>query len=196
MTQSQFHENPTTYLSAIRSEVPRYDEFQDAIAGAVNVLAPRRILDLGMGTGETARRVLRNLPTTDLVGVDANAGMLRLASEALPDADLRMSRLEDPLPEGAFDAVFSGLAVHHLSADGKRDLFRRIAVVVRPGGRFVLGDVVVPEDPREAVTPLEPDVDRPDTLADQLMWLREAGLAPRVTWRADDLVVIAADQLD
>lgn len=195
MTRGQFHEHPTTYLSAVRSEVPRYDEFQDAIAGAVNLLAPRRVLDLGVGTGETARRVLRCFPTADLVGVDASAEMLGLASEALPGADLRMGRLEDALPDGDFDAVFSALAIHHLSADGKRDLFRRIGVAVRPGGRFVLGDVVVPEDPREAVTPLEPHVDRPDTLIDQLAWLREASLSPQVIWRADDLVVVAADQL-
>jgi hypothetical protein len=35
----------------------------------------------------------------------------------------------------------------------KADLFARIAARLRPGGRFVLGDVVVPEDPADVVTP-------------------------------------------
>jgi len=33
--------------------------------------------------------------------------------------------------------------VHHLDAGEKADLFRRVAAALEPGGRFVLGDVVV-----------------------------------------------------
>ena len=57
--------------------------------------------------------------------------MLDRARERLPDADLRASRLEDPLPEGPFDLVVSVLAVHHLDGDGKRDLFTRVAQLSR-----------------------------------------------------------------
>jgi tRNA (cmo5U34)-methyltransferase len=113
----------------------------------------------------------------------------------LPGADLRIGRLQDALPDGRFDTVVSALAVHHLPATHKADLFRRIAATLRLSGRFVLGDVVVPEYPNEAVTALEPGVDLPDTLADQLQWLSDAGLSPHVTWSADDLVVVAADKL-
>jgi hypothetical protein len=42
-------------------------------------------------------------------------------------ADLRVSRLQDPLPEGNFDLVGSALAVHHLDGAGKADLFARVA---------------------------------------------------------------------
>jgi cyclopropane fatty-acyl-phospholipid synthase-like methyltransferase len=59
---------------------------------------------------------------------------------------LRVGRLEDPLPGGPFDLVVSALAVHHLRAPGKADLFRRIAEQLTPGGRFVMGDVVVSDD--------------------------------------------------
>ena len=61
-----------------------------------------------------------------------------------------------PCPTGPFDLVTSALAVHHLDADGKRDLFARIAAALAPGGRFVLGDVIVPEDPADATIPLTP----------------------------------------
>jgi tRNA (cmo5U34)-methyltransferase len=75
----------------------------------------------------------------------------------------------------------------------KRDLFRRVAAALRPGGRFVLGDVVVPVDPRDAVTPLTPELDLPDPVADQLAWLGEAGFEARAEWVAGDLAVIVAD---
>jgi tRNA (cmo5U34)-methyltransferase len=106
---------------------------------------------------------------------------------------LRVGRLEQPLPTGTFDLAISALAVHHLDADGKRDLFRRVADSLRPGGRFVLADVVVPERDDDAVTPLSPDYDLPDRAEDQLRWLEDAGLRARIVWSEDDLVVIAAD---
>ena len=70
--------------------------------------------------------------------------MLAIARETLPEAELRVQRLEDPLPAGPIEPVFSALAVHHLDANGKRDLFGRVAAVLVPGGRFVLADVIVP----------------------------------------------------
>ena len=73
---------------------------------------------------------------------------------------------------------------------GKADLFRRVATVLSPGGRFVLGDVVVPEDPSDVVTPIDGCYDRPSTAADQLRWLAEAGLQPRLAWAHRDLAVL------
>ncbi len=88
--------------------------------------------------------------------------------------------------------MFSALAVHHLDGPGKADLFARVAAVLEPGGRFVLADVVVPDDPAEATTPLSPDFDLPDRVDDQLAWLRAAGFDPTVAWAERDLAVIGA----
>ena len=64
--------------------------------------------------------------------------------------------------------------------------------MLEPGGRFVLADVVVPDDPADVVTPIEEGYDLPDRLEDQLDWLREAGFEPEVRWSHRDLAVIAA----
>jgi tRNA (cmo5U34)-methyltransferase len=62
-----------------------------------------------------------------------------------------------------------------------------------PGGRFVLADVVVPEDEADVVTPIDDGgYDTPSTIAEQLAWLSEAGLEPSVRWRSRDLAVLAA----
>jgi tRNA (cmo5U34)-methyltransferase len=94
----------------------------------------------------------------------------------------------------AVAAASDGVAVHHLEGPDKAVLFARVAGVLRPGGRFVLGDVVVPVDPADAVTPLTPDHDRPATLAEQLAWLADAGLDAAPTWSERDLVVVRADR--
>jgi tRNA (cmo5U34)-methyltransferase len=150
----------------------------------------QRILDLGIGTGATTSRVLALHPDAAVVGVDASAEMLAAARADLPGADLRQGRLEDPLPAGPFDLVVSALAIHHLDGPGKRDLFVRIRDVLAPGGVFVLADVVVPRRAEDAVTPLTEGFDLPDSAADQLAWLEEAGFAAALDWEHADLAVL------
>jgi len=190
----QFHFDPASYGEMVRAELPDYERFQDAVAGATDGVVARRVLDLGTGTGETARRVVRHHPGVGLVAFDESEAMLAEARSVLPDAEFVVARLQDPLPRGPFDLVTSALAVHHLDPGEKADLFRRVAAVLAPGGRFVLGDVVVPDDPADAVTPIEPGVDLPDRVDDQLRWLGEAGLDARVVWSARDLVVVCAER--
>jgi tRNA (cmo5U34)-methyltransferase len=189
---ADFRFMPEGYLESMLEEVPGYEELQEETARATEGGRAGRILELGIGTGETARRVLERHPGAHLTAIDASPEMLEEARRHLPDADLRVARLEDPLPEGLFDLVVSTLAVHHLDAAGKAELFRRVAAVLAPGGRFVLADVVVPERPDDAVIHCTPGFDLPDPVPDQLKWLRAAGLEPRVTWAGRDLAVLTA----
>ena len=189
----QYHFDPATYLDMIMAEVPAYRELQRQLAEATAGVEAGAILELGVGTGETAAAVMAVHPAAALVGIDESEAMLARARDRFPAADLRVQRLEDPLPEGSYDLVVSALAVHHLDAAGKADLFRRVRGRLRPGGRFVLADVVVPGDPHDVVTPIDPPYDQPSTVADQLGWLREVGLRPAVRWQEKDLAVVAAD---
>jgi tRNA (cmo5U34)-methyltransferase len=201
---SQFHFDPDTYLNLIRAEVPAYDRLQEAVAAATEGITVSRVLDLGTGTGLTLAVVLARHPGARAVGIDESAAMLEVARahfglSAVGDGgrgevELRVADLADPLPAGPFDLVVSALAVHHLDGAGKADLFRRVAAVVGPPGRFVLGDVVVPDDPADAVTPISDDYDRPSHLAEQLSWLDEAGFDAAVVWSERDLAVLRADR--
>ena len=198
---SQFHFDPTTYMDLMRAEVPAYDRLQEVVAAATEGIAVSRVLDLGTGTGVTLAAVLAQHPAARAVGIDESAAMLQAARDQFgwedsgdDRIDLRVADLADPLPPGRFDLVVSALAVHHLDGAGKADLFRRVAAVVGPPGRFVLGDVVVPEDPADAVVPLSDDYDRPSSVADQLAWLEEAGFDAAVVWSERDLAVLRADR--
>ncbi len=87
-----------SHLETIRAEVPAYDGLQDAVTEATASLLAEWVLDLGVGTGETSRRVLDLRPEAALVGIDESAETLAAASANVVAADLRVSRLEDPLP--------------------------------------------------------------------------------------------------
>jgi tRNA threonylcarbamoyl adenosine modification protein (Sua5/YciO/YrdC/YwlC family) len=189
----QFHFDPSSYADTIRAEIPVYDRLQDELAAASGTGAGR-ILDLGTGTGETARRLLERHPAATLIGIDVSEQMLASAASRLPAgrAELRVAALQDALPEGPFDLVASALCVHHLRGPEKRELFGRIFAALSPGGRFVMADVVVPEDPADAVTSLTPGYDHPSPLGDQMQWLAEAGFEAGEVWGQGDLAVLAA----
>ena len=177
----------------VRAEVPAYDELQGRVADATSDLTVARILDLGSGTGETASRLLEYHPHAALVGVDASTEMLGLARVGVPGATFVEGRL-DPLPDGPFDLVVSAFAVHHLAADAKADLFRRIAEVLSPTGRFVLCDVV--HSDRSGLDTRAPRVrvDLPNWIEDQLRWLDAAGLDASVVLAEADLAILRADR--
>ncbi len=174
----QFHWKPDTYLELIRSEVPRYDELQEQAIAAIP-FTPERVLELGMGTGETTRRLIEAYPESWVIGLDSSPDMVFRAREAYDDVQL--ARIEDPLPDGPWDLVIGVLSVHHLTADLKKNLFRQVKEQARA---FVIGDVVKAD---QEVTPIDPDYDFPETAEDLAAWAEG-----EVTWQADDLAVVRA----
>lgn len=175
---SQFHWKPDTYLELIRSEVPRYDELQEQAIAAVP-FAPERVLELGMGTGETTRRLIEAYPDAWVIGLDSSPDMVFRAREAYDDVQL--ARIEDPLPDGPWDLVIGVLSIHHLTAEQKRNLFRRVREQARS---LVIADIVKAD---KEITPIDPDYDFPETAADLAEWT-----GGTITWQADDLAVISA----
>jgi tRNA (cmo5U34)-methyltransferase len=167
-----------------------------------------RFLDLGCGAGAMSELLLRELPGSEGVLVDFSEPMLARVGVNLAGYagrwqaitwDLNDRAWRDALPAGRFDAVVSGLAIHHLPPERKRALFAEVFELLEPGGMFVNMDYVAIDGPlrglfdeqmlanavcaeresggtrHEHELDLEDDVDRPDTVEDQLRWLREAG---------------------
>lgn len=173
-----FSWKPEGYLDLIQTEVPRYEELQEQAIAAVP-FAPQRVLELGMGTGETTRRLIEAYPDSWVIGLDASPDMVFRAREMYDDVQL--ARIEDPLPDGPWDLVIGVLSIHHLRAPQKRELFRRVREHSRA---LVIGDVVKAD---VRVTAVSPDRDFPETAADLAAWS-----GGEVTWAADDLAVVRA----
>jgi ubiquinone/menaquinone biosynthesis C-methylase UbiE len=108
--------------------------------------APRRVLDIGCGTGYLLRLLAERCPqATELAGIDAAPSMIGAAERAADDLRLRFTvgaaeRL--PYPDGAFDLVVSTTSFDHWS-DQQAGL-GECARVLAPGGHLVLADVFSP----------------------------------------------------
>jgi SAM-dependent methyltransferase len=92
--------------------------------------APRRVLDLGAGTGLLTERLVA--AGHQVVAVDPSAEMLAQLAARLPDVVLHVGAAESiPLPDDDVDAVVAGQAAHWFDP---ATAAREIARVLRPGG--------------------------------------------------------------
>jgi tRNA (cmo5U34)-methyltransferase len=147
-----------------------------------------RILDLGTGDGRLIALVREAHPEAQALGLDSSVPMMAKAGRrfaASPAVEICLHDLGDPLPHpGPFDAVVSGLAIHHLEDERKRGLFAEVRDLLAPGGVFANLDLVTAPAPelhdrfrREIGRPEDDPTDRLAGLCDQLDWLRAAGFA-------------------
>ena len=148
-----FDRQAAGYDAQRRRLIPPFDAFYDTAVGALGLLdgRPKRILDLGAGTGLLSRAVAAAYPEAAITLLDGAPAMLEQARAALGDQGRTYvtGDLADPLPPGGpWCAVISALAVHHVDDAGKRDLFARIHDALSPGGVFVNAEQVAGPSPR------------------------------------------------
>jgi tRNA (cmo5U34)-methyltransferase len=165
--------------------------------------AAGRILDLGSGGGRLLALAKKARPHAHLVGLDFSPTMLEKLG-ALFGADETVTivahDLERALPAlGAFDAVISSFAIHHVSHDRKRSLYQEIFNVLAPRGVFCnLEHVASPTAHlhREFLDAISCEVEDPSNklldVETQLTWLRQIGFADvDCHWKWRELALLA-----
>ncbi len=134
------------YDDAIERCVPRYQEMLGAlITYAPAGTEPRRILELGCGTGNLSALIVRKWPRADLTVVDVSAELLSRCQQRLESlASQAEFRCHDfrclDLPQEHFDLTLSSIAIHHLTSEEKQRLFGEVFRSTRPGGSFSFAD--------------------------------------------------------
>lgn len=137
-----FGQRAAAYDSLIRRCVPRYDEMQERLVRYVPA-GVRRVLELGVGTGNLTLALGARFPDAEFVIVDASPEMLELASARLAERGLKVRAVETafedlPVDLGPFDLVTSSISLHHVLDKGA--LFRSVKDLLVPGGHLVFAD--------------------------------------------------------
>ncbi|HBN07321.1 MAG TPA: ubiquinone biosynthesis protein UbiE [Cyanobacteria bacterium UBA8530] len=112
------------------------------------------LLELGCGSGKQAARLAALVgPKGIIVGLDLTSAMIERAR--IENVDERLTFVEGdihrlPFDEDSFDLVSSNCVINH-SRD-KKLVFAEILRVLRPGGHFLIGDVMAVERLPEEVS--------------------------------------------
>jgi SAM-dependent methyltransferase len=121
---------------------PGQTPFYEAAFDALEVGPGMQLLDAGCGAGLALVLATKRgaIPT----GLDAADGLLQVARQRLPDADLRQGDLEDlPYDDDAFDAVTAFNSVQY--ATDPTNALREIKRVAKPGARVAVATWGAPE---------------------------------------------------
>ncbi len=206
------------YDRSIRAFIPAYEEMLERAARAVAEARPRRVIDLGAGTGALAEAVLRRCDGAAVELIDADAEMLDQARERLAPFESRVAYsvrpFQGPLPP--CDSVVASLALHHVpTLAEKREIFGAIHAALPPGGVFINADAAMPANPAARQADYETwaahlvsrgieekrayqhfrEWSGEDTyfpLEEELAALEEAGFDAVCLWRAVPLAVVRA----
>jgi SAM-dependent methyltransferase len=111
---------------------PMCTPFYTAVLDATGVGPGTRLLDVGCGGGFALLLAVQR--GAEVTGLDATAALIEIAGERVPQADLVVGDLEDPLPfdPDSFDVVTAFNAAQY--ADDPVAVLKNMSRVTKPGG--------------------------------------------------------------
>ncbi|HMY18241.1 MAG TPA: trans-aconitate 2-methyltransferase [Polyangium sp.] len=122
--------NPQQYL---RFAKERTRPCRDLVARLFHD-APRRIIDLGCGPGNSTAVLVQRWPNADIAGIDSSDAMIAEARNGMPGRTFSVENITSWSPESQFDIVFSNATLQWV--EGHEQLLPRLMGFVAPGGIF------------------------------------------------------------
>jgi tRNA (cmo5U34)-methyltransferase len=213
------------YDRQIRRAIPHYDGALDLLVQVLKRSCPdaRRIVDVGVGTGELASRVVDAFPAAQLTGIDIVPQYVDMARRRLARHDERVDLVEGDVTElrlpGDVDVYVSSFALHHMEDGVKQRVYRQMASGLRSGGVLANADFVGSSSSHYAAIFDELRIDRmraagmtdeevrshyvehrklerPTPLETQLAWLRGLGLSDvECHWKYLNLAIFGARKM-
>jgi ubiquinone/menaquinone biosynthesis C-methylase UbiE len=161
-------------------KIDRHHQLLNLVAELSNVEDGEKVLDIGCGTGLLSLKFLEKAGCS-ITGVDSSPEMLSIFSDKIKELDLSdriVCKLEDAkalnFKPNTFDVVASTVTLHHLT--DKFPTIKKINEVLKPEGRFVLGDIDMDTTGNQT---------DPERLLQMLEWLKEEFVLA-LTWGGTD----------
>jgi len=197
----EFNEFSKNYTADMVKVVPYYlkllEQFSHNLPKGFN---PKHIMDLGCGNGNITHKLLELYPDINYTLLDASENMLELCKAQFGSQNKTyvQSYFRDyKFPILEFDMVVAGFSIHHCNAKDKQILLKDIYKSLTPNGIFICSDLMVDKSTKEHESLLEfwkdfvlkssdqdtwewlmehyYTYDHPNSLNQQLKWLKQAG---------------------
>jgi len=131
----------TPFYDFIQRWVVRDIRYKSRLIKQAAIQAGHRVLDLGCGTGTLAIMAKQAQPDAEVVGLDADPEMLKVAhnKSSREVSDVKFDEgmtFNLPYPDASFDRVLSSIMIHHLKTSDKEKTAREIYRVLKAGGQL------------------------------------------------------------
>lgn len=118
------------------------------LAGRIDCPAPRDVLDVGCGPGNSSRVLAERFPEAKILGIDSSPDMIAAAKAGHPDLEFALCDAGKDLPslgKGRFDVVFSNACIQWIP--DHPGLLRGMLALLRPGGVLAVQTPMNYEEP-------------------------------------------------
>jgi len=200
--KEQFNLIAKKYDENRRKFIPCFDDYYETMTDFVSKIIdePKKIVDLGSGTGLLPSFYFKHFPNANYTLVDIADEMLEIAKqrfENCANVDFRILDYSKTLPNGKFDLFISALSIHHLEHENKKELFKSIYEKLEENGTFVNYDQFCVSDSKinenienywisqiknSGISESEYNrwlerkkLDRECTISEEVEWLKEVG---------------------
>lgn len=197
------NDQPETIQLFFASRLDGYDdhmlhcvESMDFVYRCLADLLPqgtKTLLDLGCGTGLELQAIFDRFPMLQVTGIDLTQPMLDVLAQKYSDKHITLQcgdYFQTPWNTQQYDAILSVQSLHHFTHTDKRDLYRRVASALNPGGLYIEADYIAHSQAEEQegfaqrtrlLAHADPKIahwhiDTPCTLSTQIRLLTEAGM--------------------
>ena len=104
------------------------------LAARIPLEAPKKIVDIGCGPGNSTAVLQRRFPQAEILGVDSSPDMIAAAKQAHPDLQFRQCCVPEELSAlgNDYDVVFSNACIQWIPAH--RTLLPQMMALLRTGG--------------------------------------------------------------
>lgn len=120
--------NPTLYS---RFEDERTRAAADLLA-RVPLEAPRRVVDLGCGPGNSTALLVQRFPAAHTIGTDSSLAMLAAARQRLPHVGFELGDIAGWAPAGPVDLMYANASLQWVPDHDR--LLPRLLSALKPGG--------------------------------------------------------------
>ena len=145
-TQKWFKEWSNEYDQTL-GKIKRHHEMLNIVVEVSKVKDGDHILDIGCGTGLLSLKFLEAAECT-ITGIDLSEDMLNIWKDRIEKLNLQnrvniklMNAEKMDFEDSTFDIIASTVTLHHVK--NKQPTLNKIYRLLKPGGRFVIGDLDV-----------------------------------------------------
>ncbi len=139
----------TPFYDTVVGLTTREKLFKKALVEHARIRANHRVLDLACGTGTLTILLKEAVPEAEIIGVDGDPKILKLAKEKARKGDFEIRFDEGmsfdlPYADESFDRVVSSLFFHHLTREKKLETLREVKRILKSGGELHVADWGLP----------------------------------------------------